>query len=887
MWIEANPELLLSLPDEPVKLVDIPHTPLVAYTTRLLVTVLNQYTLIPVATHTRQQKLADQHGHNVDVKTKHITVHLAQLQKLVQFELVVETLNHYLIVYHGRVEPHRHLYEVHKGDQVLQLGLPVASDQLPWLLRLIFQLALKLLAPPPQPIMVETSQENNDDDNFAIELVRLTVFKVLKILIGIDRWWLKANSHNLIVFSQDQLQVVNLQSFKHEVVSLADQSWYSGSQVKFIEYNPYQGYFLAVNAANELWYFELTKGDSGIATTGHRVYLFAGLHTVKISFSSQGLTLIQLNSSLRLFSESFALIKLVPAPELVEIVWAPSGQFYVAIDHDTGHYRLVSRMGHTTFDLAIIQQELTQPFVKARQCVIAGNSEVMYVVGDKLWQLRLQSVTDNGHLFYTHDYFGTVSRRVTKYPIPPRLKRVMARIDGNASTYYIHHSLSGQYAITYGDHIAVLTPATTPPLNWYFCENTHEPINVVFSFWFRDFLGVIVRDDTTDEVVVFDSRHTKYTHSSFGFDTELVVAKYAVSARVGACHMTGLTLVMMLTNQITMVQFTTNQDKVTLSGSLINLLLIKNQLNTRLVSQVDKVGDHFLLLMTTGDFMILHSLGGSQYELVLISKGVEWFRIDSVAYRDGSADYVYALCRDTVFVYPLAAVCAGDTPQPLAITVSGFLPLRLCLTAKLIDLVGLEHVVNHNRLAVKTGHRGVLHQFIEHDLVHTPKELVVPRLLSRYSGYDSYNYCLEVLLVRYLTEVDKPQVLDKLMEVVDDLVYINCLRKIEVGYWDKFFTALGTTAEDYMAKLIEKGDVERCYHYLIIYLNADTKDDVDNEVILKIFRMLQRAGRWDWCFELCRFVKLIDRDFLLELRREIVDDDTKLAVEADEKLILS
>lgn len=886
MWIEANPELLLSLPDDFIKLVDIPHTPLVAYITRFLVTVLNQYTLIPVASHSRQQKLEEQHGANVNLQTKHITVHLAQLQKLVQFNLVVETENQYLIVYHGRVEPHRHLYEVHKHDRVIQLGLPVTNDSLPFLLKLIFQSASKLLSQPSQPVTVETT-DNADDDNFAIELVKLTIYKVLKILIGIERWWLKANSHNLIVFSQDQLQVVNLQSFKHEVLTISDQSWYQGSPIKFIEYNAYQGYFLMVNAAHELWYMELTKGDDGIATQGHRIDLFANIHTVKISFSSQGLTLVQLNTSLRLFTEKFELIKAFKVPELIEIVWAPSGQFYVAIDHNSGYYKVVSRMGHITFDSELISLELTLPFIKARQCVISGNSEVMYVIGDKLWELRLQSVTDNGQLFFNHEYFGTVARRVTKYPVPPRLKRVMARIDGTSSAFQIHHSLSGQYAITYGDHIAVLTPGQIPPLSWYFCDNKHEPLNVVFSFWYQDYLGVIIREENGDEVVLFDSRHTKYKHTSFHFDTELIVLKYAVTSRVVACHLAESTLVMVMANQITMVQFTQENGKVTLSGSLINLALIKNKLATRLITQVEKVGDHFLLLMSTGDFMILQSLGESQYELVLISKGVEWFRIDFIAYREGGADYVYALCRDTVFIYPLAAVCAGDTPQPLSVTLLGFLPLRLSLTSKSIDLVGLEHVVNHNSLAIKVGHRGVLHEFIEHDLIHTPKELVVRQLLSRYGGYDSYNYCLEVLLVRYLTEVDKPTVLEKLMEVVDDTVYINCLRKIEVGYWDKFFTALGTTAEDYMKKLIEKGDVERCYHYLIIYLNADTKDDVDNEVILQIFRMLQQAGRWDWCFELCRFVKLIDRDFLIQLRAEIDDDDNKLAVEAEEKLTLA
>lgn len=871
MWIDSNPQLLLSLPEDYVKLIDIPHTPLLAYITRFLVVLINQYTLVPVTTHTRDTKLNEQHGINVDIKTKHIHVQLAQLNKVIQFQLVVQTSMQNLILYHGKIEPNRNLYEVIKNDNLIQLGLPLAGQGELFLIKLMLLNATRLLSVEDGVERIE-APGGEDEENFSIELVKLVVSKVLKISIGVSKWWLKATSHNLIVFNNsedDCLQVVNLQNFKNEVIVLTEQRWYLGSRIRFIEYNEYKNYFLLVNDAHELWYMELAKGDHGVTTKGHRIKQFNPINSLSMRFSSSGVFLIKVNSQLRIYSEKLVAVKAIPVPEKADMVWAPSGKFFILSDQATGYYRFLTRMGHTTFDSQVILAELSQKFLVGSTFLITGNSNTVLVIGEKLWQIPLQHVTETGKLFYNYEYLGEFSRAGVKHPMPPRFKKIISRMDGDACRFDISTNINRQYALSFGDHIAVSTPTTSSPIRWYHYSHNNDPINVITTGWYKEYLILVVEGEEKNEVIVLDTRKTKYQISWYRFNEDSIIHRVALDGKVHRLYFEGDQLVLIIGTTITMVKFSGDNRKVTLEKTSINLLPISNKLAVSLITQCKKIGESFLLLLSLGEFLILQHLLDHLYELVIIAQGIDWFRVDFVKYTVGGAEYIAALGRDTVFIYPLVAVVSGNAPEPIIIPIEGYLPLGLVILDKLVDLSGVEPTVHNNFLRNKGCLKVVLHHFIEHELIHTPKEEVNHLVTLKFSRYEMYTYCLELLLVRYLTEVENPSVLDKLLLVVDNAVYINCLRKIEVGYWNKFFTALGITANDYMSKLIELGDVEQCYHYLIIYLNADTDSEPDKEVIVRIFNMLQDAGRWDWCFELSRFCKVLDPELLAMLVTQV------------------
>ena len=44
----------------------------------------------------------------------------------------------------------------------------------------------------------------------------------------------------------------------------------------------------------------------------------------------------------------------------------------------------------------------------------------------------------------------------------------------------------------------------------------------------------------------------------------------------------------------------------------------------------------------------------------------------------------------------------------------------------------------------------------------------------------------------------------------------------------------------------------------------------DKQIILQIIKMLAESEKWDWCFELCRFIKILEPSgqFLKEIKAE-------------------
>ena len=82
-----------------------------------------------------------------------------------------------------------------------------------------------------------------------------------------------------------------------------------------------------------------------------------------------------------------------------------------------------------------------------------------------------------------------------------------------------------------------------------------------------------------------------------------------------------------------------------------------------------------------------------------------------------------------------------------------------------------------------------------------------------FQQYENFDYCLELLLFKYLTFDQNEEFLRRVVAVIETLddsesIYVNCLRKIEVEYWDLFFKTLDTTPIIFMKRLIANDNVE-------------------------------------------------------------------------------
>lgn len=1051
VWVDSYPTSLVVLPrNEPIlKLIRIPHTPLISLLTKSSLLIYDQHTFLLVAHHRRTDESLQQHGENNNVKCKYISVDSSQLQQLAMVNLFVETDLSCLVIYQVMINYSKSLYEVHnkQNDELLQTGLPLSFTSHKFSLVNIIKSATKTFMQGNQVLVnLENIEHFNncsiEDElgNFKIAYVKLSIYKILKIGIGISRYWIKQNSHNVLVFNDknekcsgehaqslpeddNYFQLINIKNFKNEVFQLSELEWYDNdSNVMYIAFNYYENFLLLINDKSQIWYMEFEQGDGlEVKIVGLKVYDFDKVetHQYKISFNPHfGLVLIRIDLKIKLFkirqkakdNPSLEFIKDIGFEfnnGNVEITWSPCGKFFIVFNKESGYWSVYSRFGNRSFSSFEILNEANSQnnpdtnaitkFLKVSSILITSNSNQLIIMDqDKthLYLVDLLSLANENHLagtsadliFYNNEYISILSNyspnssnNFTRFPLLPIFKDIIRKIEYfNGSRSFTRHpngklqfssNRYKQIAITYGNHIAVSTPYSSGfdvnQILWFnFRDYYVESLNIIEHFWFDDYLILFNRstqdDKLVDEIMVLDTSLSKFGHggTNFNFDSDLIIWKHNLNSQV-VCYELGdrdeVTLKVNGINLSKNLMIVTNEKKIIIFelSKYESSILIKRRLQSKNSSQtlddhddsnvknykifiglsktvhlnsiedklaINDIGQismvdnkHFLLLLNNGDLFLLKNYSSKPlqaeptglskqpsnvYELIKINDSIEYYQVQSINYvKQSKISYLYIFNGESLLIYNLLAMIdlafgsryhvpdsTSDVEarmiDPISIEVHDFQPLIIENTIsevsaglKSIDLIGLESLsfYKNNYLIVKNkvNHKLILNNFIEYDI---STKFNVESILLKFQPFDNFDYCLELLLFNYLTS-NISDCLSKIIDLINhtklpESIYINCLRKIEIAYWQTFFEYLKTTPFDFMNKLIEIGNVELCYNYLIIYLNfkkehEDTSSDIsldshDTGIILKIIRMLDESQKWDWCFELCRFIKLLE-----------------------------
>lgn len=415
---------------------------------------------------------------------------------------------------------------------------------------------------------------------------------------------------------------------------------------------------------------------------------------------------------------------------------------------------------------------------------------------------------------------------------------------------------------------------------------------------------------------------------------ELVDSKSSTNSKTLVLVTGDLKIIMMEVNKTTPKAETADTPKQTNHKisirvrRTIHLSSIKNKLPIPLVQQMSMVDfKHFFFLLNNGDLYLLKNQlpnsdsdvsaqrGAIQmnnmYDLIKISAAVESFQVLTIDFNEECKKRFITLFNgDEILIFNLtelvdrvyefegvehsSEVDVFKVLQPVRIQISTFHPLKIRQSSGSIEVTGFEYrtIFKNDHLMVKhkTSKQLILNRFIQHDLFENNLELGA--IIAKYSQFGNFDYCLELLLFDFLDDIDKKDRLDTVCKLVDattkaDSIYVNFLRKIEVKYWYKFFKLLGQTPVSFMNRLIESRDVELCYNYLIVYLNFKREfeststpldsddnqsilDERDRAIISQLIKLLQEAHRWEECFELCRFIKLLEPTG--ELLEQIRDD---------------
>ncbi|KAG5421735.1 RIC1 [Candida metapsilosis] len=448
-----------------------------------------------------------------------------------------------------------------------------------------------------------------------------------------------------------------------------------------------------------------------------------------------------------------------------------------------------------------------------------------------------------------------------------------------------------------------------------------------------------------DEVIVFDTSRTKYGMSGENiiFSSDSLLWRYDFKCTFVATQLVQyeeMSHIVILTTDSRLVVLDLITDKTVnldteskhyrvfiSTNKTVHLSSIKNKLNlqeTRQISMIDK--RHFLFLLQSGELYLLKNVTRSSsfskapldvikpsnmYDLIKVNSSIEFFKFVTVPFQS-PIQFIYLFNGDQILIYDVDEMVAKAHNRlqsheeddfeseeelelvPIAIDTDDILPLEIETDRNTINLIGSENLAltyHHNDFIIKhkLAHKLILNNFIEFDLVHRGD---LESTYNKYKSFTNFQFCLELLLFKLLVEDEHQQqstlTLKRLFQLIEftespESIYINCLRKIEVAYWGKFFNVLNTTPVKFMDRLIKLDNVELCYHYLIVYLNykregdpgdnehdeiepssspgngnPDQLNDDDRQIIVQIIKMLAESEKWDWCFELCRFIKILE-----------------------------
>lgn len=989
--IDSSPSCLSPLltNGDIIDVVEVNHTSLLIILTLEEVIIVNKFTFLPVAHHKRSPTSIDQHGNNTSIQLKEISVNTAQMQKLNIVNLFVQTEHDFLIIYQVNVDDTKSLYEVYNenSNDVLQKGLPMTSPVGGFSLLNLIKNAAKLLT--KKQLNLENVEHFNNTsiedelNNFPIEYVKLSIFKIIKVGVGINKYWLKQNSHNLLINNNNCFQVINIKSFNNELFDLSDFDWYSGGDIKYIEFSSFN-YFLFTNDKDEIWYLNFENfEDNQINPIGYNL----GKHKLKnIIFNPIfHLLLIQDDSQLKLYK--FDNLELVELKTIkyklgnnnemndISVTWSSDGEFFTILNKDSGYWLISTKFGNITTNTFNIHNELYNPidFLTASFIIINANSLSLTLISKNQSQIYLVDLikltNPQDLIFINKSYISLLeANKIISFPLVPQFRSILNNLDcfnGNSinsiknlsSKFKVSKNPYNQFAISYGSNLSISTPYKTGNntndsnhILWYNFKNYYmDTLNIVNHVFYEGYLIVINRilkeiqnkDVLIDELIILNVNDSKYATSGhqFPFDSDLIIWRQTFNSQILSFELipqkNSSKLVILESNKkIVIFDLIQNYQNYRLFIKTVKTIHLSSIQNKILINDIVKINmideNHFLFLLHNGGFYLLKNLSvinhpnpinfmkptNNYYQLIKVADSVEFFKIDTIK-LDQNINYLYLFQGDFILIYNLNNLIelSHDTPNqigdeiedeideideftklilPIKVEIENFQPLKITKNNESIKLVGVEdsmnfyssgrnHGINNenhnesnnssttinsdNNLIVKKriNHKLVLNYLIEFDLINKVESNTI---LHRFKKFKDFHYCLELLLFRYLTNDDDLIIkLIELIKLLDDfeVIYVNCLRKIEFKYWQKFFDIINTTPIDLMNKLLKDNNVDLCYSFLIIYLNLKKEDDDsveldtnDQKIIMSIIHLLDENSKWDWCFELCRFIKLLD-----------------------------
>ena len=240
---------------------------------------------------------------------------------------------------------------------------------------------------------------------------------------------------------------------------------------------------------------------------------------------------------------------------------------------------------------------------------------------------------------------------------------------------------------------------------------------------------------------------------------------------------------------------------------------------------------------------------------------------DSLSYFDGSNMHCWMDVDDLV----QAASTDNNRDVPPTVTIqTDFYPTSIILNKGI--LLGIDaDLVQRRDIHFAFFHFSIRTQLFLPPIIRRHLAQLDPAAASslahRYQHLPYFSHALEILLHTVLDdEVDTPPdpesallppVVSFLSSFPDYLdILVQCTRKTEVRSWRTLFGNLPPPQELFEASL-EKGMLKTAGGYLLV-LHTFQELDSSSEQCVRLLRRAKKAGDWDLCKELARFLMALD-----------------------------
>lgn len=958
VWIDTIENLSPLLANEDIlQVIDILHTSIIALLTPRSIILIHQHTLLPLSVHTRDEESIKQHGLNKEINTKEINVNYGELQKLNIANIFCQTDQDYLIIFQITIDPTKSIYEVYdnnssSNNEILQKFYPTSYSKSKFLIQNIFNNMKNLITEVTVNLEnvenFNNYQQEEDKLNGEIEYTKISIFKIIKVAIGIEKTWVKSNSHNIFIYNHNCIQIINIKNMNNEIIYLNELEWYNGKTIKFIDY--WKGSFVFVNESDEIWWLSIEDitNVSGFQFEGtfknveyikfNPVFDLLIIYQRKEGEDLENDEILQ-NNVLNLYKlEKNNLVFLQKIEydlgnfQYLSITWSFDGNFFVLLS-DKGYWTIISKFGNGTTNTLNISNELNYNFLLTDKVLISSNGYCLYVINNETQMIHKVGLTcltnDEDLVLVNQNYISTLhNTKMVKFPMLPVFKKVLNVMESKNCKFKVSINDSNQFIMSFGNQISVSTPfkegnSQLRHIVWYHFKNYYmESLNIIDHICYKNYIILINRtlkeinnkDKLIDELIIVNIEDLKYGDggSQIHFDSDLIVWRQKFNNLVLTIDIINGNLVVLEDTNFKILMFKMSKNlKINENFYKFHIKVIKTiylndipgNFDVSKVIKLDIINSNndIIFLLNNGDFFLLKNQSNkilltNFYQLIKINECIENFKINNIILSEDLVKYIYLFKGNSILIYNLTNlidlsfdksihITDGiediDLPsliQPIIVNYTNYQPLKILQNDKTINLIGLQDlIINNNNIKLKLNYNLILNNLIEFDLINN---IPLEDIRLKFNTFENFHYCLELLFFKYLTNDDN-DLLKRLVQLIDNnlIIFINCLRKIEFNYWSKFFKVLGTTPITMMENILHDNNVELCYNFLIIYLNCKKEGEINGEldkddkvIIIKILKLLDSESRWDWCFELCRFVKLLDpsSEFLKAVEVEIL-----------------